>query len=483
MLTIPNSLIDQFASHINSRGVPAGRIAEYKKWLRYFLDFCDKYPVPSNKGERIRLFCEKLKQKNQSEALQQRAAHAVLLYFEMIPQPDKDMPVSSLSDERATAKQPGTAGGDNAALPVASPSGAVAPLHPQPYYVSEETPRYSTGQSRRSQYNEAGYQETSKSPEWDAALETMAAEIKVRHYSRKTLQTYAKWTRNFQYYLKNKPPAELGTEDVKDYLTFLAVKCKVAASTQNQAFNSLLFFYRNGLKREFGELRNVPRAKKSLYIPTVLSREEIDAIVGQLSYPFNLTVKLLFGCGLRLFECLQIRVGDVNFATGKLLVHGKGKKDRTVPLPESLLQELKAQMQVVAELHEQDLAAGYDGVFLDDSLMKKYPDAPREYMYQWLLPQKYLTVTAEDGKRRRSHLHESDLQEALKYAVRKAKIPKRVKSHTFRHSFATHLLQAGYDIRTIQTLLGHSSLKTTMIYTHCVPVRTIMEPKSPLDFD
>jgi integron integrase len=481
MLTIPNALINEFVSHIKSKGVPPERIAEYKKWLRYFLDYCDKYPVPSSKGERIRLFCEKLKQKNQSDALRERAAHAISLYFEMLPQPDG--PESLQPDKRVDAKQPEATGGDNAGSISEQVTEASATLQPQPYYVSEEAPRYATGESRRSQYNVAGYQEKSASPEWDAVIGTMADEIKVRHYSRKTLQTYAMWSRNFQSFLKNKPPAELDTEDVKNYLTFLAVKCTVASSTQNQAFNSLLFFYRNGLKREFGDLRNVPRAKKSLYIPTVLSRTEVDAIIRQLSYPFNLVVKLLFGCGLRLFECLQLRVGDFNFETGKLLVHGKGKKDRTVPLPQSIIPELRAQLTVVAELHEQDLAAGYDGVFLDDSIAKKYPDAPQEYIYQWFLPQKYLTVTAEDGKRRRYHLHESDLQDALKDAVRKARIPKRVKSHTFRHSFATHLLQAGYDIRVIQTLLGHASLKTTMIYTHCVPVRTVKEPKSPLDLD
>jgi len=334
----------------------------------------------------------------------------------------------------------------------------------------------------RSFYSEVGYQEKSDSPEWDGVLATMAAEIKVRHYSRKTLKTYANWSRKFQRFLNNKPPGELTSIEVKEYLTHLAVKCRVASTTQNQAFNSLLFFYRHGLKPEFGELRDVPRAKKSLYIPTVLSRDEIDAIIGHLSYPFDMVVNLLFGCGLRQFECLQLRVRDFNFDAGKLTIHGKGKKDRTVPIPEAILPELKVQIKMIGELHNRDLAAGYHGVFLDDAVEKKYPNAPKEFVHQWFFPQKNLTLVAETSQRRRWHLHESELQEALYSAVRKAKIPKRVTSHTFRHSFATHLLQANYDIRTIQTLLGHSSLKTTMIYTHCVPVRTVKEARSPLDF-
>ena len=344
---------------------------------------------------------------------------------------------------------------------------------------SEPYPAFSP---RQSQYSVAGYQEKSSSPEWDELINILAGEIKVRHYSRKTLKTYAHWSRQFQRFLKNKPPQELSTVDVKEYLTYLAVKCKVAASTQNQAFNSLLFLFRYALKREFGILKDVPRAKKSLYIPMVLSMPEIDAILKQLYYPYNLFVKVLFGCGLRLFEGLQIRVGDFNFDGGKLLVHGKGKKDRTVPIPETITQELKAQIEKVSKLHEQDLTAGYDGVFLDDDIEKKYPKAPKEFMYQWVFPQQSLTMVEETGERRRYHLHESQLQGALYHAVRKAKIPKKVTAHTFRHSFATHLLQANYDIRTIQTLLGHSSLKTTMIYTHCVPVRTMKEARSPLDF-
>lgn len=455
MFQLPSQLITHYRTHLDKRGIKNEYLDDYLKWLRFFVDFSDKNKVSGQESHRLRLFVNKLKEKNQTEDQRRRAYHAVSLYFEMLKQ--------DAVPEKSNDLQPSPA--VQGALP-ATPD------------VQQHPVRY----NHKSYYSEAGYQEKSDSPEWDAVLEAMAAEIKVRHYSRKTLKTYANWSRKFQRFLKNKPPRELSTADVKEYLTHLAVKCNVASTTQNQAFNSLLFLYRHGLKREFGELRDVPRAKKSLYIPMVLSREEIDAILAHLSHPFSLVVKLLFGCGLRQFECLQLRVRDFNFDAGILTIHGKGKKDRAVPIPEAILPELRAQIKAVGELHDRDLVAGYDGVFLDDAVEKKYPKAPKEFVHQWFFPQKNLTLTAETRERRRWHLHESELQEALYPAVRKTKIPKRVTSHTFRHSFATHLLQAGYDIRVIQTLLGHSSLKTTMIYTHCVPVMTIKEPKSPLDF-
>ncbi|MEI7817483.1 MAG: integron integrase [Desulfuromonadales bacterium] len=467
MLLIPNEMFVRYLAFLSKRGISTDHQRQYKKWLRYYLDFCDKYPVPAANSDRVRLFCEKLQEKKQSKTLREQAAHAISLHFEMIRH-DKETPshMYAIRDELL----------EKEAISLKDDSRELNPPKQHPP-ESQQIP----SRPGSSQYTEAGYQEKSKSPEWDAVLSAMAAEIKVRHYSRKTLKTYANWSRLFQRFLKDKSPQELTTADVKEYMTYLAVKCHVAASTQNQAFNSILFFFRHGLKREFGELRDVPRAKKSLYIPAVLSREEIDAILKELSYPYNLVVKVLFGCGLRLFEGLQLRVRDFNFDVNILTIHGKGKKDRTVPLPESILPELKAQIKVISELHDHDLADGYDGVFLDDAVETKYPKAPKEFIHQWFFPMRTLTV-AENGERRRYHLHESDLQRALYYAVRKAKIPKKVTSHIFRHSFATHLLQAGYDIRVIQNLLGHSSLKTTMIYTHCVPVRTIKEPKSPLDF-
>ena len=448
MLPLPNSVLNAYMVVLKSHDIPATQFSDYKKWLRYYLDFCSKYPASRNNSEQIGRFLEKLRHKKQTETQNAQAAHAVAMYNKMresVPELVADVavrPEYRVSD-------------------IATDFGALGP-------------------GKKSQYLEAGYEVESDSPEWDAVLDMLAAEIKVRHYSRKTLKTYANWSRRFQRFLNNKPPQELSTADVKAYLTHLAIKCHVAASTQNQAFNALLFLYRHALKREFGDIRDVPRAKKSRYIPMVLSRPEIDAILQQLSLSYNLFIKVLFGCGLRLFECLQLRVRDFNFDDGVLTVHGKGKKDRTVPLPKSIMHELKAQIEAVAKLHARDLAAGYDGVFLDDAVEKKYPKAPKEFIHQWFFPMRSLTVT-ESGERRRYHLHESVVQEALYKAVRNSRITKRVTCHTFRHSYATHLLQANYDIRTIQNLLGHSSLKTTMIYTHCVPVRTVKEPKSPLD--
>ena len=329
---------------------------------------------------------------------------------------------------------------------------------------------------------EDGYAVQSDSPEWDTAIADLAAEIKTRHYSRKTLKTYAHWSRQFQHFLKNKPPKSLTTKEVKEYLTYLAVQCRVSASTQNQAFHALLFLFRHALQQDFGDIKDVPRAKKSKFIPVVLSRKEIKSVLKYLPYPYDLVVKLLYGCGLRLFECLQLRVKDFNFEAGILTIPGKGKKDRTVPLPETIVPELNSQLEVVKSIHDQDLAAGFTGVFLEDRLEKKYPSAAKDFIWQWFFPQKSLTQVSAARELRRYHLHETHVQGALYEAVRRAKLNKRVTSHTFRHSFATHLLQANYDIRTIQTLLGHSDVRNTMIYTQCLPSRAVKEAKSPLDF-
>jgi integron integrase len=321
------------------------------------------------------------------------------------------------------------------------------------------------------------------SSSWVSVYNDLKSEIKIRHYSPSTLKTYIGWARQLQNYTKSKDPQLLLDSDVKDFLTHLAVDRKVAASTQNQAFNALLFLFRHVIKTELGELNDIPRAKRKPYIPVVLSREEIDAVISKLSYPFGLIAMLLYGCGLRLFECMQLRINDVNFDTGMLTVHdGKGKKDRAVPLPEKIVPELKDHLESVINLHQEDLKSGYAGAFLPSRIEKKYKNAAKEIAWQWFFPAKTLTFVADQNEYRRSYLHKTHVQKAIKRAVGRAKIPKRASAHTFRHSFASHLLQANYDIRTIQELLGHSDVRTTMIYTHTIKSRTIKEAKSPLDF-
>jgi integron integrase len=315
-------------------------------------------------------------------------------------------------------------------------------------------------------------------------FDRLLSEIKIRHYSPKTLKAYRGWTRQFQSFTKSKDYSLLSQQDVIDFLSFLAVKQQVSASTQNQAFNALLFLFKQVLKKEFGEIKGVARAKRRPYIPAVLSREEIDLIFDHLEDPVNLIAKVLYGCGLRLFECLNLRVHNFNFDAGILTIHdGKGKKDRTVPIPQTIVLALKQQLQKVIAVHEADLKAKFAGTFLPDQLDRKYKNAAKEFIWQWLFPAQSLTLLSEAQEYRRYHIHESVVQKAIKKAVNDAKITKRASAHTFRHSFASHLLQANYDIRTIQELLGHSDLRTTMIYTHTVQSITIRQAKSPLDFD
>ncbi len=319
---------------------------------------------------------------------------------------------------------------------------------------------------------------------WVSVFETLITEIKLRQYSPKTLKSYRCWTRQFQTFTQFKDYQTLTQQDVVDFLSHLAVKKQVSAATQNQAFNALLFLYQHVLKRDFSEIKGVTRAKRRLTIPVVLSRAEIDLILDHLDEPNSLIAQLLYGCGLRLFECLTLRVGCLNFEAGVLTVYdGKGQKDRSVPLPQTLIPSLKKQLEKVFHLHDADLKAHYAGTFLPDQLSRKYPKAAQEIDWQWLFPAQSLTLIPENGEYRRYHIHESVVQKAIKQAVRDAKITKRASAHTFRHSFASHLLAANYDLRTIQELLGHSDIRITKIYTHTVQSRAPKEAQSPLDFD
>ena len=321
------------------------------------------------------------------------------------------------------------------------------------------------------------------SADWTGVFNGLKNAVKLRHYSPKTLKTYSGWARKFQTYTKSKDPSLIAVDDVKAFLTWLAVDQGVSASSQNQAFNALLFLFRNVLDKEFGKIDGIVRAKRKPYIPVVLSKEEVHRVIALMNYPYKLIISLMYGCGLRISECLSLRVQNFNFDMKILTIHdGKGKKHRTVPIPEVLMNELQAHLEKVIKIHENDCQAGFDGAFLYGLLEKKYKNAARELIWQWFFPARELTFVPLNNERRRYRIYETSLQKTLRKAVKKAQIPKRVTSHTFRHSFASHLLQANYDIRTIQELLGHSDVRTTMIYTHTVKSVTLKEARSPLDF-
>jgi integron integrase len=317
--------------------------------------------------------------------------------------------------------------------------------------------------------------------QWKQTLEEATNVIRLRHFSLSTEKTYLGWITRFKSYLGDRAPSLLEAEDMKKFLTYLALHGRVSASTQNQAFNALLFLYRHILHKEVNDLTSVARAKRKFNLPSVLSRDEVKKLFSSLNGPYLLMAQLMYGCGLRLMECLRLRIKDVDLETDLLLVRsGKGEKDRALMVPEKIKEELKKQIASVKEIHDQDLKMGFGEVSLPDALEKKYPNAPREWGWQWLFPAQNLSVDPRTGKVMRWHIHPSAIQRAVKEAVINANLPKKASCHTLRHSFATHLLEAGHNIRTIQELLGHKHVNTTMIYTHVIRKKP-SEIRSPLD--
>lgn len=291
--------------------------------------------------------------------------------------------------------------------------------------------------------------------------------LRVRHYSRRTEQAYVHWIGRFIKFHRQRHPRELSEADVNRFLTDLAVNGHVAASTQNQALSALLFLYEHVLEQPLDRIKGVVRARRPKRLPVVLTVDEVSRVMAHLSGDKWLIAMLLYGGGLRLLEALRLRVKDLDFERGEITVReGKGDKDRVTMLPQAVIRPLQQHLQRVKTIHEQDLADGYGRVELPHALARKYPNADREWCWQFVFPQERRWVNPKSGKQGRHHVHESLVQKAIKHAVRKAGLTKRLTSHTFRHSFATHLLTAGYDIRTVQELLGHSDVKTTMIYTH-----------------
>jgi integron integrase len=298
-------------------------------------------------------------------------------------------------------------------------------------------------------------------------LDRVREAIHARHYSRRTEKAYVAWVRRFILFHGKRHPAEMGAPEITRFLNFLAVDRSVAASTQNQALSALLFLYREVLDQDLPWLDDLVRARRPPRLPVVLTRDEVRAIVEQLSGAPRLMALLMYGAGLRVLECARLRAKDVDFQTNQLVVRsGKGDKDRVTMLPATVKADLARHLAPVRVQHQRDVAAGAGWVELPTALGRKYPNAGREWGWQWVFPATRFYVERTTGQRRRHHLHESVLQRAVKDAVRRAGIAKPASCHTFRHSFATHLLEDGHDIRTVQELLGHHDVSTTMIYTH-----------------
>jgi integron integrase len=313
-------------------------------------------------------------------------------------------------------------------------------------------------------------------------LEVMTRRLRARHYSIRTEQTYIDWCRRFLRFFPETLLEDLGDEDVQRFLTHLAVERTVAASTQNLALNALGFLFKEVLERPLDTLQ-FARAKRPSRLPVVLTRDEANRLLERLDGTFGLMAGLMYGTGMRLMECVRLRVADVDFGQTLIVVrNGKGGKDRVVPLPRRYESALGEHLRSVEAQHRQDLAAGVGGVFLPDALARKYPNAAREWRWQYVFPSASLSQDPKSGRVRRHHLHESSLQRAIKAAADGAGIPKRVNSHALRHSFATHLLEAGYDIRTVQELLGHADVSTTMIYTHVLNRPGVLPVRGPADF-
>jgi len=302
---------------------------------------------------------------------------------------------------------------------------------------------------------------------WKDAFSKFINETRFQHLAYSTEKTYRSWIKRFIEFCNNAPPEEIQSSHVKKFLVHLAVEKEVSASTQNQAFNALLYLFRNVLEKEFDVGDNVVRAKKSDRIPVVFSRKEIKKLFRHFPEGYLLHAKLIYACGLRITECIRLRVKDIDFENRSLTVRfGKGNKDRVIPLPEMLYPELKSHLEKVKRVHETDLRAGSGSVYMPSALAKKFPNASKEWAWQYVFPSKNLSLDPRAKIIRRHHITSRALQKAMGKALKKSGIPKKATIHTLRHSFATHLLQDGYDIRTVQELLGHKDVRTTMIYLH-----------------
>ena len=314
-------------------------------------------------------------------------------------------------------------------------------------------------------------------------LDRVRWHLRVKRYSIRTEQVYIDWIRRFILFHNKRHPEQMGEEEIAAFLSHLNLDLHVAASTQNQAFSALLFLYQQVLDRKLAFITGVERVRRPAKVPVVFSRSEARSVIAQLQGDYRLLAELLYGSGLRLMEALRLRVKDIDFAASHITVRqSKGMRERITILPDRLREPLRHHLQRARELHQADLARGRGSVYLPFALERKYKNAARDWRWQYVFPAAKLSVDPRSGETRRHHISEKNLQNAVKNAIRAANVPKGASCHTFRHSFATHLLESGSDIRTVQELLGHKDVSTTMIYTHVLN-RPGLGIRSPLDVD
>lgn len=317
--------------------------------------------------------------------------------------------------------------------------------------------------------------------DWKVLEDNLRKALRLRHRSYSTEKTYVTWLRSFQGFVKSKIPSDLEGKDLQDFLTYLAVEKKVSPSTQNQALNAMVFLFRHVLEKDIENALSAVRARYRRRLPVVLTVKEVQNIFDNMKGIHRLMAMLIYGCGLRLQECITLRIKDIDLEQNTIIVRaGKGDKDRRTVLPDLLKDDLIRHIEEVKGIYDKDRKDNINGVQLPGALEKKYPNAGKEWAWFWLFPSKSLSVDPRTLIVRRHHIHPVALQKAFKEAVAKAGITKQASVHTLRHSFATHLLEKGYDIRTIQELLGHTNLQTTMIYTY-VATKNVLGVRSPLD--
>lgn len=461
--------IDSYEVLMDTAGVPEVRKAYYRKWLAEYYRFCGIRGLAVRDEGNLALYLDGMVKQGRAGFQVSQARAAVLLDWERV---ERRSELESSEGEVAPL--------DSSLRRGIEPALGTDPVQARPTKKGGRPSRAFAGEGKSGNVVDGASLPGGLEAEWIHVLHRVEEEVRLRHYSPRTLKAYRHWTRAFAQACAGIPPGGVEETHAKRFLASMAAR-GVSAATQNQAFSAVQFLFVNVWHRSFEDLAATPRAPHRVVLPGVLRREEVQSLLGALQPPFKLLAQVLYGCGLRLNEGLGLRIRDLDLRGNVVrTVNAKGNKSRAVPLPRKLAPLLEDHLKFVRGQFEEDLRAGYSGAFLPRPLAGKLPGAARDWSWQWVFPGKRLTPAAEGGGLWRYHLHETSVQKEIKRAAKRCGMEMTVTPHTFRHSYATHLLQMGYDIRTVQDLLGHSELATTMIYTHVVQALS-GRVMSPLD--